>query len=292
MRILWFEDSDLYTVRRGIEAGRALGVDVVPLDLIDVQFRTDSGNTGVYRLGRDLTAEYDGVIIRSFMPFVSEALTIARLFSERGKTVVDASLVDEGYAMSKMHDYLVLARNGVDVPITRQLFDVRQAEEFAGELGFPCVLKGIHGSEGRHVHKIDSLEQLKRRMFQYRTGELMVQEFLEAEEDYRVVTVGYQALPFYVSRKPRAGEFRTNFELNEEVVSHPISEFPELKHVAELAAKALRREFCAVDIRCKHDKPLVLEANRRPGFKGFEQATGHDVAGDFIRYVAKKCESK
>ena len=65
----------------------------------------------------------------------------------------------------------------------------------------------------------------------------MVQEFLEAEEDYRVVTVGYKALPFYVSRKPREGEFRTNFEWNEEVVPHRISEFPELKHVAELAAK-------------------------------------------------------
>ena len=291
MRILWFEDRDLYTVRRGIEAGRALGVDVAPLDLTDLQFTVDSGNTGVFRLGRDLADEYDGIIMRNFMPFVSEALTIARLFSERGRTVVDASLIDEGYAMSKMHDYLVLAGNGIEVPFTRQLFDAQQAEEFASELGFPCILKGIHGSEGRHVHKIDSREQFKRKMFQYRTGELMVQEFLEAEEDYRVITVGYKALPFYVSRKPREGEFRTNFELNEEVVSHRISEYPSLKDVAELAAKTLRREFCAVDIRCKNNKPLVLEANRRPGFKGFEQATGHDVAKDFIRYVAKKCES-
>jgi len=36
----------------------------------------------------------------------------------------------------------------------------------------------------------------------------------------------------------------------------------------------------------------VLEANRRPGFKGFEEATGYDVAAALIEYVRDKCLSQ
>ncbi|MBI5560849.1 MAG: hypothetical protein HY883_06205, partial [Deltaproteobacteria bacterium] len=120
--------------------------------------------------------------------------------------------------------------------------------------------------------------------------EVMVQEFLDATEDYRVIVVGYHALPVYVSRRPRPDDFRTNFEFNEEVISHPLSEAPHFQEIAERAARILRREFSGVDIRCRGTTPLVLEANRRPGFKGFEQTTKFDVAGAFIEYVARKCQ--
>jgi RimK family alpha-L-glutamate ligase len=290
IKVLWFETEDLYAVRRGKEAGKQLGVEVHSLDAFDLSLLAEAGCSGVFAGGHDLVRGYDAIIVRTFMPFVSEVLTIARLFRAAGKVVVDSSLTDEGYAMSKMHDYMLLAAEGVQVPRTRQLFDPNEAATFAAEIGFPCVLKGVHGSEGRHVHKVESPEQLWRQLRQYRTGEVMVQEFLPAEQDYRVMLVGYRALPVYVSRKPRAGDFRTNFEFNEEVTPLPTSEAPHLRDIAERAARTLRREFTGVDIRCRGATPLVLEANRRPGFKGFEEKTGYDVAGAFIGYVKRRCE--
>jgi gamma-F420-2:alpha-L-glutamate ligase len=291
IKILWFESGDLYTIRRGKEAGKKLGVQVDSIDVFDIRLLADGGQTGIVAGGPDLVAQYDAVIMRSFMPYVSEALTVARLFHTAGKVVVDASMADEGYAMSKMHDYIILASNGVAVPRTGQFFDPNDAEAFAEKLGYPCILKGIHGSEGRHVHKVDSRQELRKRLLHYKTGEIMVQEFLHAEQDYRVIVVGYRALPVYVTRKPREGDFRTNFEFNEEVTPHPLSEASHLQDVAERAARALRREFTGVDIRCRGSTPLVLEANRRPGFKGFEQVTSCDVAGAFIQYVVDKCSS-
>lgn len=291
IKILWFETGDLYTIRRGKEAGERLGIQVDSIDALDLTFIASNSRTGILAHGRDIIAEYDAVIIRSFMPFVSEALTVARLFRAAGKVVVDENMTDEGYAISKMYDYIALASKGIAVPHTRQVFDPNDAEAFAAELGYPCILKGIHGSEGRHVHKVDSQPQLRRLLLQYKTGELMVQEFLPAEQDYRVIVVGYHALPVYVSRKPCPGEFRTNFEFNEEVISHPLSEAPHFQEIAERAARVLLREFSGVDIRCRGATPIVLEANRRPGFKGFEEATRHDVAGAFIQYVADKCRA-
>jgi glutathione synthase/RimK-type ligase-like ATP-grasp enzyme len=191
-----------------------------------------------------------------------------------------------------MHDYLVLASRDVAVPRTRQVIDPNDAEAFAEKLGYPCILKGIHGAEGRHVYKVDSRQQLRRRLLQYKAGDLMVQEFLPAERDYRVIVVGYRALAVYVSRKPGPDDFRTNCELNEEVTCHPLSEAPHLQEIAERASLVLRREFSGVDLRCRGTTPLVLEVNRRPGFKGFEHASHYDVAGAFIQYVADICRAK
>lgn len=290
-KILWFETGDLYTVKRGKEVGKRLNIQVDSVDAYDLNLFADGNNVGAFAAGRDLVASYDALIVRSFMPLISESLTLARLFREAGKVVVDESMTDEAYAMSKMHDYIVLAKNGVDVPRTRQFSDANQMADFAKELGYPCIVKGSHGSEGRHVHKVESEQQLRKKLMQYRSGEVMIQEYLDAEIDYRVVVIGYKALPVYVSRKPRADDFRTNFEHNEEVISRPLSEAPYLQDIAERAARTLRREFSGVDIRCRGNTPLVLEANRRPGFKGFEKSTGYDVAEAFIKYVVQKCNS-
>ncbi len=291
IKILWFETGDLYTIRRGKEVGQRLGVQVDSIDAYDLCLSADGTHVGAFANDRNLADHYDALIVRSFMPLISESLTLARLFREAGKVVVDESMTDEGYAMSKMHDYVVLAKNGVAVPRTRQFCDSNRLAAFAGEVGYPCIVKGSHGSEGRHVYKAESEQQLRKRLMQYKSGDVMVQEYLDAPIDYRVIVIGYRALPVYVSRRPRPDDFRTNFEHNEEVISQPLSEAPHLQDIAERAARALRREFSGVDIRCRGTTPLVLEANRRPGFKGFEQATGFDVAGAFIEYVAQKCRT-
>jgi ribosomal protein S6--L-glutamate ligase len=288
-KILWLESGDLYTIRRGKEAGKQRGIQVDSLEIFDLKFSAGAVSPLSMTEKGELTSQYDAVILRSFMPYVSEALTIARLFRDAGKVVIDLSLTDEGYAMSKMHDYILLSRNGIGVPRTYQSFDPKDVEQYAEELGYPCILKGIHGSEGRHVFKIESVSQLHRTLWRYKSGELLVQEYLDAEVDYRVIVVGYKALPIMVRRKPQVGEFRTNFEFKEEVTAIPTDDYPEMKELAEQAARILRREFSGVDIRHRSETPLVLEANRRPGFKGFEEATSYDVAGALIEYVRELC---
>jgi len=288
IRMLWLETGDLYTIRRGVEAGVQRGYYVDHLEVLDLRFEATGGGSCVTGPGGNLLNLYDALIIRSFMPWLAESLTLAKLFASAGKVVCDHALVDEGYAMSKMHDYVVLAASSVDVPNTFHCFDAWQAEAASEVLGFPCILKGIHGSEGRHVHRIDTREQFRKRLGQYRGGELMVQEYLDARSDYRVICVGFKSLPLVVERTPRQGEFRTNFEYQEIVTALPAAEVPEIVALAERAASVLRREFTAVDIRCRGMKPLILEANRRPGFKGFEEATHYDVAGQLIDYVADR----
>ncbi len=288
LKILWLESKGLYTVKRGLEAGKQLGIQVDVLELKDLSFVTDNDVIGIFYDSKNICKEYDALIMRTFFPNVSEGLTVARLFKDAGKIVVDANLVEEGYSISKMYDYLILAENRVAVPRTWQYYSSDKLQERIEELSYPFILKGIHGSEGRNVYKIENKSQFDEVISKYALGELLFQEYLPAEEDYRLMIVGYKALPVLVKRKPALGEFRTNFNFNEEVTPLVTNDFPELRDLAEKSARILKREFTGVDIRFRGNVPLVLEVNRRPGFKEFEEVTKLDVAGEFIKYVSSR----
>jgi RimK family alpha-L-glutamate ligase len=285
MKILWLGWEDMYATRRMRQAAKAANVQLEALEIYDVSFISDGMRVGIFHKSIDLLVEYDVLVVRTFYPYISEALTIARLFSQAGKLVIDQSLTDEGYAVSKQHDYILLAQAGLPVPATRQVFNPADVEDFAAEIGYPCILKGIHGTHGATVFLIKNVEQLRRWLWRFPIGELSIQEFLPAEEDYRLLTIGYKALPIIISRKPAPGDFRTNFAVNGEFSSRPLSDFPKLGEISEKAARLLRREFAGVDIRFKGEEPMLLEVNRRPAFEGFELATGYDVAGQFLKYI-------
>ncbi|MCS7060152.1 MAG: hypothetical protein RMN25_03215 [Anaerolineae bacterium] len=295
MRILWLGWEDQHTPARVQAVAVSLGLHVTLAQITDLRFVVD-GATGMASVGvwldeEEVTRAFDVLIARVFHPYISEALTVARLFHDAGKVVIDHSLTDEGVAFSKMHDYLLLAQAGLSVPRTWQLGRLEAVEALAEELGYPLVFKGIHGSYGAHVHLVRTAEDLRAVWARYRPGELMLQEYLPAAVDFRVMCVGYQALPMVVERAPKAGDFRTNAQLGGSAVARPLADFPDLGRLAEQAARVLRREFAAVDVRYRGAAPLVLEVNRRPVFANFERVTGCDVARAFLNYVCHRYEA-
>jgi RimK family alpha-L-glutamate ligase len=291
MKILWLDWRDLPTSRRILEEASKLQLEVEVCEIGEITSMTDTGLVGLYKNNIDLVKQFDALMVRNYYPHISEALTIARMFKDAGKTVIDESLTTEGYSVSKMHDYLLLAQAGLPVPVTFQTNNRQEMETLAEKVGYPCILKGIHGGLGQHVHKINNVFQLRRALTHYPDGELALQEFIKADEDYRVITIGYEAVPLFVSRRPRIGDFRTNFALEGEGAPHPLCYLPDLAPLAEKASRLLKREFSGVDIRIKDGKYLILEVNRRPGFDGFEQATNLNIAQMVLQYIATKVEN-
>ncbi len=285
MRLLWLGWTDAYTPQRVLEAAHQRGLQLTMLQIQQVSFFSTNGTYGAFYQGHNLVDEYDALIGRTFYPNISEALTVARLFHDAGKPVIDQSLTDEGYVISKMHDYLLLAQHGLPIPRTWQLFDVDAALQTAEAIRYPCVLKGTHGSHGSHVYLVENQDQLRAHYQAYAPGELMLQEYLPAEEDYRLLVIGYRALSHMVARKPGDGEFRTNVGLSGDSCSLEVAARPGLAGLAEQAARALRREFAGIDVRYYGSHPYILEVNRQPMFENYERTTGVDVAGQFLDYA-------
>ena len=222
MKILWLGSGNTYSGRRVREAARECGLNLECREVLDIDFMVENGRAQVSSEGEELLDSYDVLVVRTFFPYISEALTIARFFRAAGKTVINQSLTDKGYAVSKMHDYLILSNHGIMVPRTYQTYDSSKAEAIAERLGYPCVLKGIHGARGQNVYLVGNAEQLRHTLWRYVAGDLLLQEFVQATEDYRVVVIGYRSLPLFVSRNPAPGDFRTNFAVGGQFAAHAL----------------------------------------------------------------------
>jgi len=272
------------------QAAKAAGIILDSVQITDLSFVVDNNKRGIYCGKRDVARYYDAIGVRNFFPYISEALTVVRCFHEQNKIVAfDKELTEQGYGytISKMHDYLMLAQNGgLAVPQSWKTCDRKEIEEIAAELGFPCVLKGDRGKQGLQVHKVHSMDELRSVADCYSQGELIVQEYLDTSEDYRVLTLGYKSFPYFLKRHPRRGDFRTNYALEGEGEAIPIKEFPQLIKLAESASRVLGREFAGVDIRADSVGNLkVLEVNRTPEFEGFES---EQQARDFCAELKSK----
>ena len=109
------------TIRLVAEAEK-MKLDLAAAQVNELQFVTDRERTGVFLRGQHIVQTFDAVIIRDIYPYISEALTIAKIFVDARKIVIDKSFTDQGYSISKMHDYLLLSQRGIPVPQTIQIF--------------------------------------------------------------------------------------------------------------------------------------------------------------------------
>ena len=142
---------------------------------------------------------------------------------------------------------------------------------------FPVIMKTIEGSEGVGVVKIDDQSALKSFIQlitkQDPTTALLIQEYVEMDEDYRVHVLDGKVIAAMTRGKPK-GDFRSNITQGAEGTEVSLTEL-EIEQCL-LAAKALDTRWSAVDFipskNRKKEPPFILEVNHSPGTKGIETA--------------------
>jgi RimK family alpha-L-glutamate ligase len=278
-RLLIIGASGQYETKRIITAARQSGIEAAAASFRDIVI--EGHGDRVLVKGKDLKF-FNVLYFRGFWPYVSEALIIADAMRRHGGRVVDTSLAERPYIMSKTFETRALKRAGLSVPRTIQCFETKRFEAALKSFQFPLIVKGVHGGLGEHVYLAKNPRQVREIVKHNRRGFYSLQEYIPAREDIRVITLGYRALGAMRRRVP-AGGFRAN--LAQGGRPEKIELTPQIKKTAERAARALGREFGGVDIILKNRRPYVLEVNQTPGFKGFEKVTGIDVAAAFINYL-------
>lgn len=230
----------------------------------------------------------DVVLPRQGATVGDSSLNLIRQFSLMGIPVVndfDAIRL----ARNKFLTLMNLAADRIPVPDTVFVNSSAGFNNAVNRLGgVPVVVKQVSSRQGEGVILVDSdrsVQSVSRDHLDKRSG-LLVQRFIHpaGRRDLRVLIVGGKTVGA-IELRPGKGDFRANFHLGGESRAKDIS--PELEEIALKSADAVGLEIAGVDIIIDQNSGInVIEVNYSPGFRGFEAATGIDVAGCIIEYVA------
>lgn len=155
--------------------------------------------------------------------------------------------------------------------------------------GYPVVVKQVCGRVGEGVFLVDTEHKARLILHNYLVPSkgMLVQKFIPPDnrQDIRVLVIG-GVVAGAMRLKPKAGDFRANFHLSQK--SWPVELATEWENISLKAADALGLEIAGVDLIVDpYGKARVIEVNYTPGFTGLEAATGLDIAGRIIDYVAE-----
>jgi len=157
--------------------------------------------------------------------------------------------------------------------------------------GAPVVIKLLEGTQGIGVVLADTERSAKSVIEAFRGANvnILVQEFIKEAggTDIRALVVGGKVIAA-MKRTGAEGEFRSNLHRGGSAAAVKIS--PEERSTAVRAAKTMGLNVCGVDMLRSNHGAVVMEVNSSPGLEGVEKATGIDVAGKIIDFLAKNAQ--
>ena len=234
-----------------------------------------------------LLSDYDAILPRIGNSITYFGTAVVRQFEQ-----MDVYTPNTANGISNSRDKLraiqILSRHNIDMPATafvRNRADVRPAIESVG--GAPVVIKLLEGTQGIGVilaPQVKVAEAIIETLHSTQQN-VLIQRFVSESRgrDVRALVVGDRVVA--AMRRTAAGdEFRSNVHRGGSVEAVELD--PAYEQAAVRAAQIMGLRVAGVDMLEGDEGPLVMEVNSSPGLQGVEAATGLDVAGAIIDYIA------
>ncbi|MCR8922939.1 30S ribosomal protein S6--L-glutamate ligase [Dasania sp. GY-MA-18] len=280
-------NSKLYSTRRLVEAGTALGHEVDVIDTMHCYMDITSSKPSVRYKGKSLP-KYDAVIPRIGASVTFYGTAVVRQFEMMG-----TFSINESVAISRSRDKLrslqLLSRKGVGLPRTGFAHHPDNVTDLIKNVGgAPVVIKLLEGTQGIGVVLADTQKAAESivEAFMGLKANILVQEYIKEAggADIRCLVIGEKVVAA-MKRQAAAGEFRSN--LHRGGSAELVKLTPEERKTAVSAAKIMGLNMCGVDILRSNHGPVVMEVNSSPGLEGIEAATKKDVAKMVFEFIAK-----
>lgn len=280
-------DPALYSSVRLMEAAKVRGHDARIFDPTHCYMNITSMKPSIHYMGEDLLG-YDAVIPRIGASITFYGTAVLRQFEVMGVYTLNKSAAISR-SRDKMASSQLLARKGIDLPITAFAHNPDNIEDLIAEVGgAPLVIKLVEGSQGIGVVLAETHNAAHSviQAFMGLNANIMVQEFVQeaAGSDIRCFVIGDKVVAA-MKRQGREGEFRSN--LHRGGTATLIRLAPAERAAAVQAAKIMGLDVCGVDLLRSKRGPLVMEVNSSPGLEGIEKTSGKDIAGLMIEYIEK-----
>lgn len=189
--------------------------------------------------------------------------------------------------MGKIAQHGVFVKN--KIPVVESMVFYKK-DEVKINWDFPIIVKHEMGYQGKSVIKLDTEVDFKKflkKLSDKDLGRMLWQRCLPNKWDLRVIVINGKVIGA-IKRSAVGEEFRSNFSLGGRVEKWDLSKND--RKIAQKVAKSCGLDYCGVDIMkglprsggVKDGNSFVLEVNRQCQFRGFEKATGINVAKEII----------
>lgn len=279
--------QDSYENKRFLEESVKKDIDlkiIYPeqLDLIV----TKDGKKSIFLDGKP-TELPDFVLPRMGSHTTYFSLAVLRHLEKLGVYIVNSpNSID--IVKDKLYSQQILATNNLPVPNTMLVKFPMNVDLVEENLGFPVVVKTIHGSQGSGVYLSNTRNSFKDLMQLINSTDtsmnIILQEFIKnsSGRDLRVFVVGGRAIGC-MERTSADENFKANFSLGGEAKAYKLN--PEIEWLATESAKILGLDIAGIDLLFDNEHFKICEANSAPGFEGFEGATGLNVPDEIFNYI-------
>ncbi len=275
--VLLISHKHLYSTRRLLEEAEKIGLAIEVLDPEDL-------------LGgkKPDPSHYQLLYVRSAFAHKSAAalpaiVNLAGQFEKFGKPVIDSGISRGNLALGKWHEYTKLKAADIPVPVTVPFLECSN-EQLSNK-----ILKWIYGMKARDVFFIGNRNEAEGILPKHPFSEWLVQDYIAAEWEYKVVCVGFKSLPVVVKYKSKTNALGMDFNSYSILKAESL---PKVVDLAQKASKALARELVKVDIVEASGRLYVLEVNRNPGLSDFERASKYNAFGKFATYLQAICRKQ
>ena len=283
-------DSRLHSTQRLVRSARARGYNVRVLNPFQCCLCVADNTLGISYKGRPIVG-YQAVIPRIGSSMIDCGLAVLRQFEFLG-SVTPNNAAAIACAHDKLHCHQLLAANGIAQPNTLFSGSSMDMNNVFLSNHAAHIIKLNRGAQGAGVFLAKSSAESRSMcdVLHDLHVDFLMQEFISEANgaDIRCFVVGYKVVAAICRQAPH-GEFRSNLHRGGGAREIVLSETENV--LAVRAATTLGLGIAGVDLIQSKRGFLVLEVNSSPGLEGIENATGCDIAGCIVDYVASRVQN-
>ncbi len=280
-------NSRAYSTKRLVEAARRRGHTCTVYDTLRFGVFVEHARPQLSYRGKPLS-EIDAIIPRIGASISFFGAAIVRQFEQMGVFTPNSS-TSISTARDKLRSLQVLSRHDIGIAASAFVRDRRDVLPAIARVGgAPVIIKLLEGTQGVGVILAESEKMAEAiiETLQSTQQNVLIQKFVSESKgrDIRALVVGDRVVAA-MRRRAVGTEFRSNVHRGGR--TEPV-ELPEsYVRTAVRAAQIIGLRVAGVDMLEGNDGPVIMEVNSSPGLEGIEAASGVDVAGEIIDFIAE-----
>jgi ribosomal protein S6--L-glutamate ligase len=275
-----------YSTRRLVEAAKERGHTVKVTDTTRLTLDLAHGEPDLYYKELPIVRP-DAILPRIGTSLTRYGTSVVRQFEQMDIYTPNTS-AGISNSRDKLRSLQILSRHDIGIPLTAYVYDKRDVETALKRVGgAPVIIKLLEGTQGVGVILADKAEIAKAiiETLHSTNQQVLLQKFVSESKgkDVRAFVIGDRVVGA-IRRTAQGQEFRSNVHRGGK--AEVIKLEPAYAEAAVRAAQIMGLRVCGVDMLESSTGPQVMEVNSSPGLEGIEGATGLDIAGAIIEYIA------